>query len=334
MSRTRSTPRVACAVLLWCALGAGGREGRGADRGLETAAQGAFDHALRLMDARRYDKACPLLEESLRYDPGMAAKFRLAECYEGQGRLATAWETYLEVAEDARAASMDQRAEFARERAAALEPKLSSLWVSVSSRAAARRGLEIHCDGALLPRAFWDKPLPIDPGTHRVTVNAPGRRTWARHIDVPAGGTTATVHFESFPESLVAEPSDEPATSGQTIAGVVLASTGLLALGAGLGVGLSSRGRYDDADEHCVEQYCDPEGMLIREGAMDQATVGTVLFAVGSGVLVGGGVLWLTAPDADSIDERDEPAHGRTAAAREATGIGISCRGIMVRTTW
>ena len=83
------------------------------------------------MSAGKYDDACPKLEESQRLAPAIGTKFNLADCYEHTGRLASAWAAFLSVAASAKNANQGAREKAARDRAAALEPKLSRLAVVV-----------------------------------------------------------------------------------------------------------------------------------------------------------------------------------------------------------
>ena len=73
------------------------------------AAQALFDEAMRLMKADQNAAACPKLEESQRLDPGMGTEFRLAECYEKVGKLASAWAKFVSVADSAAVARMSDR---------------------------------------------------------------------------------------------------------------------------------------------------------------------------------------------------------------------------------
>ena len=57
-----------------------------ADPATVARAQALFDEALALMKAGKYAEACPKLEESDQLDPGMGTEYRLAECYESDGK--------------------------------------------------------------------------------------------------------------------------------------------------------------------------------------------------------------------------------------------------------
>ena len=53
--------------------------------------------------------ACEKLAKSQSLDPGMGTQYRLAECYEKLGRLASAYEQYTAVADAAKAAKKADR---------------------------------------------------------------------------------------------------------------------------------------------------------------------------------------------------------------------------------
>src|SRR6185369_13042037 len=98
----------------------------------------------------KYAEACPKLEESQRLEPGIGTKFYLADCYEHIDRLASAWALYLESSDEAGDANMKDRAEYARKRAEALQPKLIRLSVQVPDEVRALPGVEIHRDDLVL----------------------------------------------------------------------------------------------------------------------------------------------------------------------------------------
>src|SRR6266498_2939701 len=93
----------------------------------------------------KFAEACPKLGESQRLDPGVGTQFHLADCYERIGQTASAWAGFLEAASGAKALGQTEREKVARERAAALAPRLSKLTI-VAARAADVPGLEIKRD--------------------------------------------------------------------------------------------------------------------------------------------------------------------------------------------
>ena len=74
------------AGILCCALSATPAAAQSSD---SAAARALFTEGRTLMEAERFDEACPKLEESLRLDQGIGTQFNLAHCWEKQGRTAS-----------------------------------------------------------------------------------------------------------------------------------------------------------------------------------------------------------------------------------------------------
>src|SRR6516162_11727139 len=94
-------------------------------------ADALFNAAKALTDAGNYADACAKFAESKRLAPGLGVTLYLADCYERIGRTASAW-TEFRSAEGLARERNDKRAEVARGRAQALEPKLNRLTVVVA----------------------------------------------------------------------------------------------------------------------------------------------------------------------------------------------------------
>jgi hypothetical protein len=154
------------------------------------AARALFEEGKRLSAEGAYEKACPKFEESLKLEPGIGTRFNLAECWEHVGRTATAWAEYLGVAGAAKAAGQAERERVARQRAAALEPRLSRLTIEVKE---VDSNLEIRKDDAVVGRAAWGTAVPIDPGSHVVDARAPNKKAWRTTVDIPSDGRTVPI---------------------------------------------------------------------------------------------------------------------------------------------
>src|SRR5882672_3885016 len=153
------------------------------------AAQALFDEARTLMKSKRFEEACPKLAESQRLDPGIGTQFRLADCYEQQGKLASAWAGFLDVASVAAAAGQADREKAARGRATHLESRLPKLTIVVPAANRAP-GLEIKRDGLAIGEAQWGSAVPMDPGDHQIVVGAPGKREFTGQVSLREGAPT------------------------------------------------------------------------------------------------------------------------------------------------
>jgi hypothetical protein len=107
----------------------------------DAAAERLYEVATAAMDKGDYATACPKLEEVVRLVPdGIGAKLTLAECYEGAGRLASAWAVYGTARAVAAKAGQPDREKkaAAKERALAGEARQKSpsscLWRSARQR--------------------------------------------------------------------------------------------------------------------------------------------------------------------------------------------------------
>jgi hypothetical protein len=306
------------------------------------AAQALFDQGKKLVAAHSYGEACPKFEESLRLEPALGTLLNLADCYEHQGRLATAWVKYLEVSAKARAAGQTERARIGRERAAALVPRLSNLVITVPD-ASRIDALEVERDGTRVGPAEWGTPVPADPGTHAVSASAPGRKAWSQSVTMAEAGKTATVVVPELaplpaePKAQKAKPDDRMnglATTPVVVAAapparglaaqriLALASAGIGVLGVGVGSysGLMAISKKNDASRLCASN----PGMTCAPGSRPAANqletdsrqwgdLSTAAFIAGGVGLAGAAVLWFTAP-------KSEPSRATSAELRVGPG--------------
>src|SRR4029079_14056302 len=107
----------------------------------EKEAQTLFLDGMKLMGKKQYAEACEKLAKSQTLDPGMGTQFRLAECYEKLGRLASARDQYNSVADAAKAAGKPDREALSRRRAASLEARVAKLTIVIPPTVASLAGL-------------------------------------------------------------------------------------------------------------------------------------------------------------------------------------------------
>jgi hypothetical protein len=198
--RTASRLVAACALVSALATGARAAEPSPADK---TLAQSLFDQARRLMDQGRYADACTRFADSERLDPGGGTVLNLALCYDKLGKLALASSTYNDAISLAITEQRRERERFARDRVAALAPRLPHLTLHVLGADDAA----VTLDGSSVPRSAWAVATAVDPGDHVVEATAPGCTPWKSTVTL-AEGESRDVSI-----ALVATPPPAPATA-------------------------------------------------------------------------------------------------------------------------
>jgi hypothetical protein len=297
-----------------------------------TAAEALFAEGRRLMGQGQYAEACPKLEASQRMDPGVGTLFNLADCYAKQGRTASAWAAFREAGAAARAQGSAEREAVARERATALEPKLSHLTI-VQWKG---QNVAITRNGAPVDPGVLDTPIPVDPGSHVIVAAAEGKRQWSTTVEVGAGGERASVTIPILPdeaggssdadpdalsigasgEPTHVEDSDPGATQRWLAVGA--GAIGVIGLVAGTVFGIEAQSEWEDAQACDADPMCGEGGQLSQD-ASASADIATVAFVIGGVGIAGGLVLWLTAPEAESAD------------GGAGVSVGVGLQGLLVR---
>jgi hypothetical protein len=285
------------------------------------AAQTAFDEAMKLMSQGRTAEACPKFAAAQRLDSGMATQFRLAECYEKTGQLASAWANYVEVADAAKGAKSKDREAFARKRAAALEPRLSRLSILVPPALSALHGLEIKRDGSVVDKALWGTSIPVDPGEHVVVATAPGKKPWqgksvateqpARlEVTIPPLRDLTPLLPLLPPAATPAPPPAEPAPKGgrSAVPAILLGSLAAASAGAGVALLVVAGNKRTDAltldktilknGGSCLGANMDPrcEDLTNRARAVDTLQAIAISAFIGAGALATGALTYLLWP--------------------------------------
>lgn len=270
-------------------------------------AESLFQQGVAAMQRGDLARACGLLAESQRLDPGGGTLLNLALCHERAGRIATAWARYHEALGTARRDARDDRVAFAEEHIRAIGPRLPRLAIAVAEPA---DGARVKLDGVELRAGAWEVPAPVDPGEHQVRVDAPGRRAHvaivqvaegeSKRVDVPPLARDLAPPPVAAASSATARASEAPRSRGGTQRAIGWTLTGL---GGGALVGTAVLGVLAIGAESTADAACpgagpctDARGLDASERAANLSTAATVTGISGLVVLAGGIVLLLTAP--------------------------------------
>ncbi len=328
MIGTRRTPGLLFLLVACVAANVSWVRPSGAQPSDSAAAQVLFEDARQLMSTGRYAEACPKLEESQRIDPGSGTLMNLADCYEHIGRTASAWGAFLDAEAGARLVGNTAREQAARERSRALEPRLPRIVYQVGARV---EGLEIRRDGVIVGYPQWGAPIPIDPGSHTISVTAPGYKPWSTQITARESTPPVTLVIPELqpaeaprpePREPLPPPVRETGLGTQRTLALVAGGVGVAGVVVGSIYGLKSSAKHSDAEPYCYSDggCWDDRGYDAMEEAVAAGNVSTAAFIVGGLGLAAGAVLWFTAPSAD--------------ASSGQTALGVGPGSLRLRATW
>jgi len=313
----------------------------------KAAAESLFDDGLRAMKSGHFSEACPKLEESERIDPAIGTLLYLAECYEKQGRTASAWATFREAASTAKAQGETDRSRVAATRADRLQPSLSKLTLNVVPETARLANLRVMREGVPLASTLFGVAIPVDPGKYHIVASADGYLSHEADIEVlangdnkaleipalvasatPAAAVATTPNATTAQASSTVPPSNpEPASpaTGNALrtAGYVTGALGVVSLGIGTYFGVKAISKNNDAKEHCPGgNTCnDPAGESLTNDAQSAATVSNITIAVGAAFVVAGVVLYVTSAPKGKPESARLELH--PLVSRELAGIGF-----------
>jgi hypothetical protein len=224
-------------------------------------AERLFDEGRALMDQGRYTEACAKLLASEKAAPSGGTLLNLADCYEKDGKLASAWARFKEAAARAAAAKRPDVEAHALDRARALAPRLATITVIVPPESDIP-GLVVKRDADPIDRAAWDTALPVDTGEYDVEASAPSHDTWKMHVSIATEAQRAVVSIPKLAQPLIVAPPLEPPSSTQRTIGLAVAAGGVVAIGFGAFFGLEAKSKNDDALAHCPQspRCLDAEG--------------------------------------------------------------------------
>ena len=283
-------------------------------------AEKLFRDGKQLMKDGKLAEACNAFEASEKAEHNFATVLSLSDCREKNQQYASAWAGFLQAYSQTRNdPSKASFASTAKQRAAALEPRLSYLTIVVPDDSRID-GLEITRDGLPIDSGGWNTAIPIDGGEHTIAGKAPGREPWSTKITLQPEHDKQSVEvprFKELPKSVThptvivqqvrgpAEPSFF--TTRRTIA-ISVGGLGVVALAAGGILGLQSRSDESDALAACPPGMCSTDGENTanrdHQTAKRRALEANIAFGVGGAAVIAAGVVWYL----DLRDHRERPA--------------------------
>ncbi len=308
----------ACVVLFLAATA------QASDAGDKAAAEALFQQGKSLMEQKQYAEACEKFRASQELDAGLGTLLHLADCYEKEGRTASAWATFEEAASVAASRGDTNRNDIAQGRASSLKPHLSYIVIRAAVQPPA--GAVVTRDGRAVPSAVWGVPVPVDPGTTVIEVTAPGYQSAKVQVTVPArapapvevtlpaltpappsetptepasSSGTPTASAPTTPTAPPPAPDlEQPGDSQKTI-GLILGGVGVVALGVAAVFTVSGYSDYQESLDDCDpsnENVCGVQGKSLRDDARSSLDLATIIGGAGVAVLGTGVVLYVTAP--------------------------------------
>jgi hypothetical protein len=299
--------------------------------GAPSSGGGALAEGRRLMAAGNYGEACPKIADAESQTPAPVTALTLGICWEKAGKLASAWSAYKAAVDVANGAHQKKSIVAAQHAVARIEPKLSHITIKLAERPS---GIEVRRDGDVVSDSDIGAAIPLDGGGHDVEVNAPGKKPWKKHVDLAESGQSLAIDVPALegdtPAPVAATEETPPppeqdkgGSRGQTqrIAGIAVGSVGVLGVALGAVAGIEAKSTYNDALSKCGGHTSCPAGspgLSERNTAGTWATVSDVAFIAGGAAVVGGVVLYFTAPRGSTTTVGLAPA---------ARGTGLSLVG-------
>jgi hypothetical protein len=291
----------------------------------KAAAEVAFLKGKRLMKDGDIAEACDAFAQSQKLDPQIGTQYNLALCYEQQGRIASAWSLFREVAQlDSNA----KRKKDSNKRATALEPKLTRLLITTTG---ATPGLTVTRDGTDVTHLIGVED-PIDPGHYQLVATAPGYVDQTVDVEVHADqGAVVTVKIPTMQEvqpdpvepdvtehpKRAVDEEDEPQPvphhgspgHGRKLAAIGVGGAGLIAVGVGAVFGAKASSSWSEVEDLCgADHRCAPgadyeRGQQLVADTRSAGNLSTILVGAGAVAIAGGVILWVTAPHGGGGDE-------------------------------
>jgi len=176
--------------------------------------------------------------------------------------------------------------------------------------------VRVSLDGALLVDHLGGGAVTVDPGEHTFRFESSGQTIErkfviresekGRTISIAFGGGTPAAGAAPAATPIADQPAATPppadsssSWNGQKTAAVVVGGVGIVGIAVGAVFGAQAFSKWSTAKNDCTTQGFCGSGTpadSAKSSAQSAATLSTVAFAVGGAAVVGGAILWFTAP--------------------------------------
>lgn len=263
-------------------------------------AEGLFQEAKKLLAAGKTSAACEKFKASLDVERESGTLTALAFCHQKEGRTASAWAEYTEVAVDAKRAGKAEQERYVRTQIAELEKVLRYVNVKVTSVPE----LRVTIDDVPLPTAALGTSIPVDPGARTFAATAPKRVAVKTTVQLAPGPGTTEIELPPLVEEVAPAPPKPPPskpapvqTSGGSRVwlglGVVAAGAGAVAFGSYLQFVVAAR-QQDNAVFLMRTAYDEPGARGKHDDAVTSSAFGLTAIGAGAVAIGAGAYLALT----------------------------------------
>jgi hypothetical protein len=297
-------------------------------------AEALYEQARGLMKQGDFEHACPKFKQSYDLDAGGGTLLNLAECYEKQGKFASAWSSFKEALVIAQRDGRPERVEYAKKHIAIVEPKVSKITIEVPSEVN-EPGLSVSLDGAPLGDAAWGVGMPVDPGAHQITASAPSKQIYEQTVQIDNGSTSIKIPKLEAAASGAAPPpvavdqdvvkkpvTGEPVSgNSQRTVGFVIGGAGIVALGVGSYFGLHAMSKWSDRKDNCPNGACTQAAKSAGDDAKSAALISDIGFGVG--IIAAGVGTYLVLSAKPSVESASESTSAHARRVRQARALTV-----------
>lgn len=155
---------------------------------------------------------------------------------------------------------------------------------------------QVVVDGVVLRESLDGRPIPVDPGTHVVSVTLPDGKSKVQRVVLSEGEQGRRLEFDFRSAPVVMAPMGAPPT--RTIRPVppgvyILGATAFIGLGVGVGFGSDAWSKSRTARDLCAP-LCDPE---VSRAVRERAAIADVALGVFVASTIGALVVYSYRPE-------------------------------------